>query len=110
MGIYGVMSYAVSARTQEIGVRIAVGAERHQVLWLVLRQALRLTAIGLAIGIAAVLAGGSALRGILFEVGLRDPITIAGVTMLLGSVAVLAGWLPAWRASRVDPVQALRTE
>jgi putative ABC transport system permease protein len=110
IGIYGVMSYAVSARTQEIGVRIAVGAERRQVLWLVLGQALRLTSIGLAIGIAAVIAGGGAMRGVLFDVRPRDPITIAGVTIVLGSVAVLAGWLPAWRASRIDPVEALRNE
>ena len=110
IGIYGVMSYAVSARTQEIGVRIAVGAERSQVLWLVLRQVLSLTAIGLGIGIAAVITGGAALRSILFEVRPRDPITIAGVTVLLGFVAVLAGWLPAWRASHIDPVEALRNE
>jgi putative ABC transport system permease protein len=110
IGIYGVMSYAVSARTQEIGVRIAVGAERSQVLWLVLGQVVRLTGIGLALGIAAVVAAGGAVRGVLFEVRPQDPITIAGVTILLGSVAVLAGWLPAWRASRIDPVEALRNE
>jgi ABC-type antimicrobial peptide transport system permease subunit len=110
VGIYGVMSYAVTARTQEIGVRIALGAERNQVLWLVLGQVLRLTAIGIAVGIVAVLAGGGALRRVLFEVRPSDPLTIAIVALLLGSVAVIAGWLPAWRASRVDAVEALRTE
>ena len=110
IGIYGVMSYAVSARTQEIGVRIAVGAERRQVLWLVLAQVLRLTGIGIAIGIAAVVAAGGAMRRVLFEIRPQDPITIAGVTIVLGSVAVLSGWLPAWRASRIDPVEALRSE
>jgi predicted permease len=110
IGIYGVMSYAVTARTQEIGVRIAVGAERRQVLWLVLRHVVRLTMVGIAFGVGAVVAGGGALRRVLFEIRPADPITIASVTILLGSIAILAGWLPAWRASRVDPVEALRNE
>ncbi len=110
IGIYGVMSYAVSARTQEIGVRIAIGAKRRQVLWLVLGQVLRLTAIGIVLGVAAVIAAGGAMRGVLFEIRPQDPITIVAVTILLGSVAMLAGWLPAWRASRIDPVEALRNE
>ena len=110
IGIYGVMSYAVSTRTQEIGVRMAVGADRSQVLWLVLRQVLRLTLVGLAIGVGAVVAGGGALSRLLFEVRPSDPTTIAAVTIALGSVALFAGWLPAWRASRIDPVDALRNE
>ena len=110
IGIYGVMSYAVTARTQEIGVRMAVGAARRDVLWLVLGQVLRLTAAGLAIGVALVVAGGGALRRVLFEVQPGDPATIAAVALVLGSVAAFAGWLPAWRASRVDPVDALRCE
>jgi putative ABC transport system permease protein len=110
IGIYGVMSYAVSTRTQEIGVRMAVGADRGHVLWLVLGQALRLTLLGLLIGIAAVVAGGGALRRVLFEVRASDPITIAAVAVALGSVALFAAWLPAWRASRIDPVDALRND
>jgi putative ABC transport system permease protein len=110
IGIYGVMSYAVSARTQEIGVRMAVGAGRADVVWLVLGQVLRLTAAGLAIGIALVVAAGGALRRLLFEVQPSDPLTMTAVAIVLGSVALVAGWLPAWRASRVDPVDALRYE
>lgn len=110
LGIYGVMSYAVSARTQEIGVRLAVGADRRHVIWMVLRQVMRLTLIGLAIGVAGALALSGTLRRALFEVQPADPLTLATVVLLLGSVAVMAGWLPAWRASRVDPIHALRDQ
>ena len=110
IGIYGVMSCAVNARTQEMGVRLAVGADRRDVIWLVLRQVLRLTVIGLVIGLAAVVAASGAIRRSLFEVQPLDPITIGAAAALLGCVAVIAGWLPAWRASRVNPVNALRYE
>jgi putative ABC transport system permease protein len=110
VGIYGVTSYAVSARTQEIGVRFAVGADRGDVIWLVLRQVFRLTAIGLAIGLAGSLAAGGAIRRALFEVQPTDPLTMSAVVIALGSVALFAGWLPAYRASRVDPLDALRYE
>jgi putative ABC transport system permease protein len=110
LGIYGVMSYAVSARTQEIGVRLAVGADRRDVIWMVLRQVLRLTLIGLASGVAGALALSGALRRALFEVQPTDPVTLAVVAMVLGSVALVAGWLPAVRASRVEPVTALRDQ
>lgn len=108
LGIYGVMSYAVGARTQEIGVRLAMGAERRTVLWLILRQVARMTAIGLALGIGGALALSGVLRRVLFEVQPADPVTLAAVVIVLGSVALVAGWLPAWRASRVDPIDALR--
>lgn len=110
IGIYGVMSYAVSARTQEIGVRLAVGAGRRDVIWLVLRQVLGLTAIGLVLGLAGVAAASGAIRRALFEVQPLDPVTIGAATTVLGLVALFAGWFPAWRASRVDPMSALRNE
>jgi putative ABC transport system permease protein len=110
IGIYGVMSYAVTARTQEMGVRLAIGAQRRDVMWLVLGQVLRLSAIGLAIGIFLLVAVSHALEGLLFGVRAIDPATIALVTLLLGGVALVAAWSPAARASRVDPIQALRYE
>jgi putative ABC transport system permease protein len=110
IGIYGVMSYAVSARTQEIGIRMAIGAERSDVLRLVLAQVLRMTVIGLAIGVALLLLAGKALSDLLYGVTPADPATIAVVTILLGTVALLAGWIPAYRASRVNPIIALRYE
>ena len=110
IGIYGVMSYAVSARTQEMGVRLALGAERGDVLWLVLGQVLRLSAVGLTLGIAILLIAGRLLERLLFEVRASDPLTIGLVTLVLATVAVVAAWAPASRASRVDPIQALRYE
>jgi ABC-type antimicrobial peptide transport system permease subunit len=110
IGIYGVMSYAVSARTQEMGVRLALGAQRRDVLWLVLGQVLRLSAVGLTLGIAILLIAGRLLQGLLFDVRASDPLTIGVVTLVLAGVAVAAAWAPASRASRVDPIQALRYE
>lgn len=110
VGIYGVMSYSVSVRTQEMGVRLAVGAQRRDVLWLVLGQVLRLSAIGLAIGIVVLLAAGRALAQLLFGVRPADPVTIVAVAATLGAVALLAAWVPAFRASRVNPIEALRYE
>ena len=110
VGIYGVMSYSVSARTQEIGVRMAIGAERIDVLRLVLMQVARLAAIGLVAGVALLLLAGKALTELLYGVTPADPLTILGVTLTLGAVALIAAWAPAWRASRVDPIVALRYE
>lgn len=110
LGIYGVMSHAVSARTQEIGVRMAVGADRRDVLRLVLGEVAKLAAAGVVAGLAGVLAAGRLLRSGLYEMQPTDPLTIALAVLVLASVALLAGWLPAWRASRVNPLTALRAE
>jgi predicted permease len=110
VGIFGVLSYTVSARTQEIGVRMAVGAAPHQVRWLVVRQVLVLTGAGLAIGTGILLAGGRVLTGMLFGVEVADPPTLAAAGAILGTVALIAAWVPALRATRVDPIQALRME
>ena len=110
VGIFGVLSYSVSARTQEIGVRVAVGAEPRRVWWLVIRQVLLLTGLGLAIGTGLLLAGGRMLSGLLFGVQPADGATLAAVTVLLATVALAAAWLPALRATRIDPIRALRME
>ena len=110
IGIYGVMAYAVTARTREIGVRLAVGAQRREVIWLVLGQVLTLSCLGLALGIGGLFLAGRGLRGLLVGVSPNDPMTIGLAATGLGIVALLAGWSPAWRASRVDPIQALRSE
>ncbi len=110
IGIYGVMSYSVSARTQEIGVRMAVGAERSDVLRLVLLQVAKLSALGLAIGVGLLILAGKALATMLYGVTPSDPLTIALVTLTLGAVSLIAGWVPAWRASKVNPITALRYE
>lgn len=110
IGIHGVMAYTVSARTREMGVRLAIGAQRRDVMWLVLRQVFGLAAIGLALGVGGLVIGGRALQALLFGVTAADPLTIVVVSTTLGAVALVAAWGPAWRASRVDPIQTLRCE
>ena len=110
VGLYGVLSYGVARRTNEIGIRMALGAHRRNVLWLVLREALMLVAIGLVIGVAASLALTKTAASLLYELKPNDPVTIALATLLLAAVAALAGYIPARRASRVDPMIALRDE
>jgi predicted permease len=110
VGIYGVTAYTARSRTQEIGIRIAMGAARTSVIWMVMRQALGLVGIGLALGVAGVAASGRILGSVLFGVTPIDLPTLAGTAALLGIVAGVAAWGPASTASRVDPVVALRRE
>ncbi|HUX66079.1 MAG TPA: ABC transporter permease [Terriglobales bacterium] len=110
IGIYGVLSYAVAQRRQEIGVRMALGADRGRVLGLVLGQGLKLAAAGAAAGLVAALLLGRLASSFLFGVTITDPLTLAGVPALLLGIAALACYLPARRATRVDPVIALRGE
>jgi putative ABC transport system permease protein len=110
VGVYGVMAYAVSQRTREIGVRMALGAQPRDVLQLVIGQALKLAALGLAIGLPVALALGQVMAGALFGVVALDPMTFVAFTLLLTGVATLAGYLPARRAMRVDPLVALHYE
>lgn len=110
VGLYGVVAYLTARRTGEIGVRVALGAGRGQVRWLVLRDTLRLLVIGLALGIPAALAAGRLLASQLYAVAPGDPVTVALSVMTLAGAALLAGYLPARRAARVDPMVALRQE
>jgi putative ABC transport system permease protein len=110
IGVYGVMSYSVTARTQEMGVRLAIGAQRREVLWLVLRQVLWLSAIGVGLGLGLVLASGRVLGDLLYGVRPHDPLTIGVGCAVLCAVAFAAAWVPALRASRIDPIEALRYE
>jgi ABC-type antimicrobial peptide transport system permease subunit len=110
IGLYGVMAYNVSRRTREIGVRMALGAFPKDVVWLVLKEALSLLAIGLALGIPASLAMGRYVQSQLFGIHFADPSSLSLAVGSLAVAAALAGFIPARRASRVDPIRALRYE
>jgi putative ABC transport system permease protein len=110
LGVYGVLHYAVSRRTHEFGVRMALGAHAGDVLALVLRQSLRLVVPGLALGLAGSFALTRFLESELFEVSPADPLVLGGISLALAAAAVVASYLPARRATRVHPVQALRYE
>jgi ABC-type antimicrobial peptide transport system permease subunit len=110
IGLYSVMSYAVSQRTQEMGIRMALGAERGDVVRLVIRQGLRLTVPGLVAGSVIALAAARIVGGMLVNVSASDPLTFASAALFLGLIAALASCVPAVRATRVDPMIALRAE
>jgi putative ABC transport system permease protein len=110
VGIYGLVAHSVTRRTQEIGIRMALGAQRGDVLRLVIGEGARLAAIGLAIGVAASLVAARLISSLLFDVKPTDPLTFIVVSLILTGVALLASYIPARRAMRVDPMVALRHE
>jgi predicted permease len=110
IGIYGVLSYMVTRRTSEIGIRMALGASRSNMRWLVMRESLVLVCIGIAAGVPVTLAGGRLIANMLFDVQAVDPLSLAAVTALLLGVTLFAAYLPARRACRVEPMKALRCE
>src|SRR5690606_34584097 len=110
IGIYGVVSYVVSQRTREIGVRMALGATGTSVRGMVVRQGLGLAGIGVAVGLAVALGASRVVDSLLYGVSSRDPITYGAVALSLAAAAALASWVPARRAAAVDPATALRRE
>jgi ABC-type antimicrobial peptide transport system permease subunit len=110
IGLYGVMSYSVSKRTSEIGIRMALGASQGNVIGMVLREAFAVVAIGVAIGLPTALALGRLISNKLYGLSASDPAAIAAATLMILTTAVLAGYIPARRASRIDPLVSLRQE
>jgi ABC-type antimicrobial peptide transport system permease subunit len=109
-GLYGTLAYRVSRRTAEIGVRMALGAQRRQVLWMVLRESLVVSVAGVLVGLPLAIAGARVLRSTLFGLGPGDPLTFAAALLGMALVTLVASLIPARRAASVDPMQALRTE
>jgi macrolide transport system ATP-binding/permease protein len=110
IGLYGTMAYSVARRTSEIGIRMALGAARRRVVWSVLSEVLRLAATGLTIGIALVWGTSRYLESFLYEVKPNDAVAMSMSVLILAAASVLAGYVPAARASRIDPITALRHE
>jgi putative ABC transport system permease protein len=110
IGLYGVMSYSVAQRTNEIGIRMALGAQARDVLGLIVKDGVKIVSVGLLLGIGGALALTRLMESLLFGVTTRDPLTFVAIGGLLSLVAMLACYIPAWRATRVDPLEALRCE
>jgi ABC-type antimicrobial peptide transport system permease subunit len=110
LGIYGVVAYAATQRNREIGVRMALGAGKADVFRLLGGQGLLLAVAGISLGLVAALAANRVLSSLVYGITTTDPVTFAGVALLLAGIAVLAAWLPARRATRIDPLVALRNE
>jgi ABC-type antimicrobial peptide transport system permease subunit len=110
IGLYALLAYTVTLRTGEIGIRMALGADRRDIRWMIVRHSLRVGGWGLALGVAASIAGTELLRSLLFNVEPRDSSTLAIAAALILVVALIAGYIPARRASQVDPLTALRAE
>ncbi len=110
LGIYGVVAYSVTQRTREMGLRMALGANKSDVLRMVIRNGMGQIAVGLAVGTVGAVGVGVLLKGLLFEVSRMDPVTLVGVVFLLTIVGLAASLIPALRATRVDPIEALRYE
>ncbi|MDQ3474123.1 MAG: FtsX-like permease family protein, partial [Acidobacteriota bacterium] len=109
-GLYGILSYGVASRTKEIGIRMALGARSREVLSLVLREALLLVLVGVVVGLPVVFASTRFASTLLFGLTPTDPLSLAGAALLLFAVAFVAGYIPARRATKVDPLVALRYE
>jgi ABC-type antimicrobial peptide transport system permease subunit len=110
LGIYGVIAYTVTQRSREMGIRMALGAKQKDILSLMVGQGLRMTLVGVGIGLALALVLGQLLSTLLYGIKAHDPLTFVGVAALLVTVALVATWLPARRAARVDPAITLRAE
>ncbi|MGH9570885.1 MAG: FtsX-like permease family protein, partial [Candidatus Angelobacter sp.] len=109
IGIYGVLAYSVAQRRQELGIRLALGAEKSDILRLVVKQGCRLALLGIAIGLASALALTRLMASFLYKVGAQDLMTFLLAPLMFLAIALLASYLPAWRATKVDPVEALRS-
>ena len=110
VGLYGLLGYSVVRRTKEIGIRMALGAQQYEVLWMIARRALRLVAVGVALGLPVAWVASRSLRSMLFGLTTTDPSILAGALVLLAMAGMLAAYFPARRATRVDPTTALRHE
>ena len=110
IGLYAAIAHTVSSRTREIGIRIAIGAATRDVIWMVLKESLRVTAIGVLIGVPVAVAGSRLIDSLLFEVAPSDPMTLIASTIVLGITALLAAWVPSRRAARINPSWTLKYE
>jgi putative ABC transport system permease protein len=110
VGIYGVIAYSVGQRTHEFGIRMALGAQRHQLLLLVMRQSVWTLAVGLTVGVGGAIAVTRLMGSLLFEIGPADPLTLSLMATVLMMVALIASYIPARRAAEVDPMAALRDQ